>query len=264
MGTPLTGQTPAETYKDLLKLSNSNNGIDGTLRYLGDGEGQDSTVKISTSGIDVSGTIYLSGTVLSASVDQINKLNRTVVDGIVEASKVLVADNNRGLSTLGGDIDLLSNSAGLSNGVVSNLGFGPFGYVMNDLGSTSGIVINPASGSIFKAVINSTTTALSFQIPNYVLNDYYASTPRAYWVRLFVVQDATGGRSITWPATGQANGNLYFPSGQWTSVSERYPKISGVSYSPSSGEIDIFDFWTYDYGVNWLGNRAASGINRNG
>lgn len=264
MGTPLTNQTPSETYKDLLKVSNSNNGIDGTLRYIGDGEGQDSTIKISSSGIDVSGTIYLSGTVLSASVSDINKLNRSVIDGNVQASKVVVADNNKGIATLGGDINLLSTSAGVSNGTVSNLGFGPFGYVLADLGTADSIVINPASGSVFKATIRSGSTPLSFQRPDYLLNDFYAGVKRAYHVRLFVVQDATGGRSISWPATGQADGNLFFPSGQWNSVSERYPKISGVSYSPSSGEIDIFDFWTYDFGINWLGQRVASGINRNG
>lgn len=264
MGTPLTGNTPAETYKDLLKVSASNTGLDGSMRYIGDGEGQDSTVKISTSGIDVSGTIYLSGTVMSASVSDINKLNRAVSDGNIQASKVLVADNNRGVFTLGGNINFISNTAGLSNGVASNVGIGPFGYVMADLGNTSSITINPASGSVFKATITSSSTPLTFQIPEYVLNDYYSATHRAYWVRLFVVQDATGGRSINWPATGQANGNLFFPSGQWHSSAERYPKISGASYSPSSGEIDIFDFWTYDFGVNWLGQRIASGINRNG
>lgn len=264
MGTPLTNQTPAETYKDLLKVSNSNNGIDGTLRYIGDGEGQDSTVKISSSSIDVSGTIYLSGTVLLASAADLNKLNRSEIDGDVQANKALIADNNKGISTLGGDINLLSTSAGISNGTLSNLGFGPFGYVLSDVGSVNSIVINPASGSIFKATITSSSTALSFQRPNYLLNDYYAGTNRAYWVRLFVIQDATGGRSISWPATGQAEGNLFFPSGQWTSVAQRYPNISGASYSPSSGEIDIFDFWTYDFGINWLGQRIASGINRNG
>jgi len=264
MGTPLTGTTPAQSYKDLLKVSASNTGLDGTLRYIGDGEGQDSTVKISTSGIDISGTIYLSGTVMSASVTDLNKLNRSFIDGSVQANKVLIADSNKGISTLGGNINLLSSSAGSANGVIYNFTTGPFGYTLCDLGTTNSININPASGSIFKATITSSSTPLTFQIPEYILNDYYSAVSRAYYVRLFVVQDATGGRSINWPATGQANGNVYFPSGQWYSVSERYPKISGAAYSPSSGEIDIFDFWSYDFGVSWLGQRIASGINRNG
>lgn len=264
MGTPLTGQTPAETYKDLLKVSNSNLGLDATLRRIGDGNGDDSIVSISTSGIDVSGTISMSGTTLIASVADLNKCNRSLSDGTVQANKVLTADNNRGLFTLGGDIDLISNGGGLSNGVISNAGFGPFGYVMNGLGSVSSINISPASGSVFKATITSATTALSITVPQYILNDYYAAVDRAYWIRLVVTQDATGNRDISWPATGSANGNIHWPSGQWTSVSERYPKIAASGYTPSSGEMDIFDFWSYDYGINWFGQRMASGILRNG
>jgi hypothetical protein len=83
-------------------------------------------------------------------------------------------------------------------------------------------------------------------------------------VKLFVEQDSAGGKDILWPGTGLVNGNVHFPSGQWTSTAEKYPKISGASYSPASGEIDIFDFWSYDYGVNWFGQRIASGIKRYG
>jgi len=44
----LTGTAPKDTYKDLLQVSNSNSGIDATLRFLSDGEGTDSTLKLST------------------------------------------------------------------------------------------------------------------------------------------------------------------------------------------------------------------------
>ena len=81
MGTPLTGQTPSETYKDLLRLSNSNGGIDSTLRFISCGSGTDTIVKISTTSIDVSGLIYMSGTLLTANASEINKLDRSVDDG---------------------------------------------------------------------------------------------------------------------------------------------------------------------------------------
>jgi hypothetical protein len=264
MGTPLTGYTPSETYKDLLKLSNSNNGIDSTLRFVGCGSGTDSSIKISTTSIDVSGSVYMSGTLITANASEINKIHRTVNDGVVQANKVLVSDINRGISTLGGNINCVSEGGGVSNGTIFHASLGAYGLVLNDLGSTSSVVINPSSGLIHKAKITSTSTPLTFQVPDFMLNDYYAAVSRAFYVKLFVEQDSAGGKDILWPGTGLVNGNVHFPSGQWTSTAEKYPKISGASYSPASGEIDIFDFWSYDYGVNWFGQRIASGIKRYG
>lgn len=264
MGTPLTGQTPSESYIDLLKISNSNTGLNSTLKRVGDGGGTDSIISISTSGVDISGAISLSGTNLIASVDDLNKLNRSVSDGIFQSNKVLTVDSNRGLFTLGGDIDLISNGGGVSNGTISNFGAGPFGYVMNNLGLVSSISINPETGPVFKATITSSSTTVSIATPTFILNDYYAATDRAYWLRLVVVQDGSGSRDLSWPATGQANGNIHFPSGQWTSALDRYPKLTPSGYAPTSGEMDIFDFYSYDHGINWIGQRIASGVLRNG
>ena len=43
----LTGQTIAGSYKDLLQVSNSNSGVDATLRTVEDGEGTSSSLKLS-------------------------------------------------------------------------------------------------------------------------------------------------------------------------------------------------------------------------
>ena len=43
----LTGKSPAGTYKDLLTLENSNNGVDGTLRNIRTGNGTNSSASIS-------------------------------------------------------------------------------------------------------------------------------------------------------------------------------------------------------------------------
>ena len=57
----------SETYKDLLQISNSNTGIDGSVRYIQDGEGTDSGVGISTDSVHLSaaasGNITLEGSV---------------------------------------------------------------------------------------------------------------------------------------------------------------------------------------------------------
>ena len=49
----LTGKTPAATYKDLLKIENSNVGIDDTLRQVQDGTGDGSALYIETNSIKV-------------------------------------------------------------------------------------------------------------------------------------------------------------------------------------------------------------------
>ena len=57
----LTGKKPKNTYKDLLQVSNSNAGIDSTLRFVSDGEGTDSTLKLSTSGITTTSKVVVGG-----------------------------------------------------------------------------------------------------------------------------------------------------------------------------------------------------------
>ena len=57
----LTGKKPKNTYKDLLQVSNSNAGIDGTLRFVSDGEGTDSTLKLSTASISTTSKIVVGG-----------------------------------------------------------------------------------------------------------------------------------------------------------------------------------------------------------
>jgi hypothetical protein len=52
----LTGQSIANSYKDLLQVSNSNNGIDATSRLVSDGEGTDSILYLSTGKVGVGKT----------------------------------------------------------------------------------------------------------------------------------------------------------------------------------------------------------------
>ena len=55
----LTGSTIASTYKDLLQVSNSNSGIDSTLRVIEDGEGTESMLSISSSAAKISSSSQL-------------------------------------------------------------------------------------------------------------------------------------------------------------------------------------------------------------
>tara|TARA_R100000426_G_scaffold87352_1_gene71650 strand:+ start:2453 stop:4816 length:2364 start_codon:yes stop_codon:yes gene_type:complete len=55
----LTGSTIASTYKDLLQVSNSNSGIDSTLRVIEDGEGTESILSLSSSAAKISSSSQL-------------------------------------------------------------------------------------------------------------------------------------------------------------------------------------------------------------
>lgn len=57
---------------------------------------------------------------------------------------------------------------------------------------------------------------------------------------LYIAQDATGGRTITWPTVKWAGGVA--------------PVIS-----TAANAIDIYTFFTMDGGTTWFGNQAGKG-----
>jgi len=57
----LTGKAPKDTYKDLLQVSNTNAGVDATLRAVSDGEGTDSALSVSTVAARVTGALDVVG-----------------------------------------------------------------------------------------------------------------------------------------------------------------------------------------------------------
>ena len=59
----LQGRAIKDTYKDLLQVSNSNNGVDGTLRSVEDGEGTTSALQLSSGGVKINGTLNVTGQV---------------------------------------------------------------------------------------------------------------------------------------------------------------------------------------------------------
>lgn len=97
--TALTGRQKKDTYKDLLQVSNSNQGIDTTLRTIEDGEGTQGPFQVSTTTLNVTGTLQKSGTTISATADELNKL-ASVAAGTVSASKAVVVGANKNVDTL--------------------------------------------------------------------------------------------------------------------------------------------------------------------
>ena len=83
----LTGSIIANTYKDLLKIdaATSNNGLTGSLRNVQDGGGTAGPLQLSTAQLNVTGQFAIGGTVLTATVSQLNDIAagsfETLTDG---------------------------------------------------------------------------------------------------------------------------------------------------------------------------------------
>ena len=117
----LEGQTIAGSYKDLLQVSNSNSGVDGTLRSIEDGEGTASVLKISSSAVEITDGAYdfdvashdgtnglkLGGTLVTSSATELNLL-----DGITTLSGSNTGDQATGISD--GNV-LVANAAVADN-----------------------------------------------------------------------------------------------------------------------------------------------------
>ena len=83
----LSGRTIANTYKDLLKIENSGEGVDATLRNIQDGSGNNTGLEISNQAVNVSGTFKLNGVTLSATASALNAItDLTAVVGLVAVS----------------------------------------------------------------------------------------------------------------------------------------------------------------------------------
>ena len=59
----LTGRLPKDTYKDLLQISNNNQGVDSVLRPVKDGSGEDSALELSTTEVQVRGDLTVLGSI---------------------------------------------------------------------------------------------------------------------------------------------------------------------------------------------------------
>jgi hypothetical protein len=71
MSGDLTGRPIKDTYKDLLQVSNSNIGVDETLRVVSDGEGTPTPLQLSDSKVKVDGDLDVSGNILGAPIAEV-------------------------------------------------------------------------------------------------------------------------------------------------------------------------------------------------
>ena len=88
----LTGSIIANTYKDLLKIdaATSNSGLTGTLRTVQDGGGTAGPLQLSTAQLNVTGQFAVNGTVLTATVSQLNDIAATAFETLTDANQTIL------------------------------------------------------------------------------------------------------------------------------------------------------------------------------
>jgi hypothetical protein len=116
----LTGKKPAETYKDLLQVSNANSGIDATLRVVEDGEGTASPLYLASGKLKVEPSADATDVVEIVESDGITVLfridtsNGRVVYPQLTASKIAKIGSNNELTSgdlTGAELPSVSSSS---------------------------------------------------------------------------------------------------------------------------------------------------------
>jgi hypothetical protein len=109
MGTSLNGLTPAGTYPGLIKTGD-NAPIDGTLKTLSDGNGNNLPMAVSTTTINLTGTAQVGGVAI-ANTTQVAAKQDTLVSG----TNIKTIN---GASVLGsGDIPVVTSPSGVSGAI---------------------------------------------------------------------------------------------------------------------------------------------------
>lgn len=150
----LTGKSPKNTYKDLLQVSNSNSGVDATLRQVEDGEGTASQLYLSSTDTKIVGTSNTNLFYVDHSADKV-AVGTNAPDGLLH-----VFSASAGTITPSADADELviegSGNSGISilsgNTSDGSIFFGDDGD--NDAGSisfdhnTNLLAIDSAAGAV--------------------------------------------------------------------------------------------------------------------
>jgi hypothetical protein len=141
----LTGRAPKDTYGDLLQVSNANDGVDSTLRFLSDGKGTNSSFKISSSDAQFTSTLtstglltttagIVSGSNIISDTDSTDDLGST---GVRWAN--LWVDNITMGGTIAGAVATFSSTMTVTGLTTATGGITSGGDILSDTDSTDSI-----------------------------------------------------------------------------------------------------------------------------
>lgn len=123
----------------------------------------------------------------------------------------------------GSDLDLANND-------LDNANIESFTETLSPLTAAAGVLtVDLTSGTVFTHTLSANITSIS------VINLPSPMTNKAQTFSLRFVQNATGGYTVTWPA-----------SFLWSNGGADKPVVT-----PQANAVDIFSFTTYDGGATW-------------
>jgi len=140
--TTLTGTTPANTYKDLLQVSNSNSGIDGTLRVIEDGEGTASPLSLSLTALNVTGALFVDSATGRVGIGDITPECLLDIGGTNAGFVWAPVEIEAGLRIW----DAASSSFGMRFGFASNV---PYIQGYRETVGTIDLQLQPLGGDVF-------------------------------------------------------------------------------------------------------------------
>ena len=71
----LIGRKIKDSFKDLLLVSNNNEGVDGDMRTITDGEGTQSALRVSETGVEINGDLNITGVTTGLSAVEVYGLS---------------------------------------------------------------------------------------------------------------------------------------------------------------------------------------------
>ena len=171
MGTSLTGLTPATTYDALIKVGD-NGPIDGTLKTLSDGLGNDLPMQASTAGVNFTGTLSQSGTAVPTAAEVAAKQD-TLVSGTniktINSTSILGSGNlvvSASPSGVAGAIQFSDGSAFASD--AANL-------FWDDTNNRLGIGTNAPATTLDIQGSGSSFTTFSFNVSNLFDSEFFTA-----------------------------------------------------------------------------------------
>ena len=208
--TTLTGRSPGNTYKDLLQVSNSNSGVDATLRDVEDGEGTASALQVSTTEAKVNGDLTVTG---SVSLSTGLPVSSGGTGGTTEANARIALGLAIGTDVQAYDADL-GALAGLSSaGMVARTGAGT-ASVRTIAGTSAEITVTNGDG---------VSGAPTISIPTAV-----TLTGKTMTVGTFASGAFNGTLGATTPATLAATSSTFTLGSTWAHATYA---VSGSPYT---------------------------------
>lgn len=165
-------------------------------------------------------------TTSSVGIGTTNPTSRLTVSGNVSVNSGNV-DVSSGNVTVGSAVTISSTGINLGFGTAESLSFKNYAETVNALGNTgASATINLANGNFVTATLTDNCT--------FTFNP--GITSGAISFTLFLTNDGTPGRSITWP------------------VSVKWPNNTVPSRTTDANKSDVWSFFTFNGGTTWYGN----------